>query len=50
LWKWWRRPAAMVWPVKRRMMMARLRWRSMTRGPLAVRTWDLSSSQVASRT
>jgi hypothetical protein len=39
------KPTAMlVSPVSRRMVMTRLRRLAMTRGPLAVRTWDRSSS------
>jgi hypothetical protein len=42
---WCRRAAAMlVAPVRRRMLMARLRRVAMTRGPLWVRTWERSSS------
>ncbi len=49
---WWRRPAAMLChPLMRRMLIARLRQVAITRGACpAVRTCDLSSSKVTSRT
>ena len=34
----------LAWPASRKMVMARFRKVAMTRGALAVRTWDRSSS------
>ena len=38
----------LVAPARRRMVMTRLRELAMTRGPLAVRTWERSSSKSMS--
>ena len=47
----WRTAAAMlVAPVRRRMLMTRLRRDAMTCGPAPVRTWEWSSAKVTSRT
>ena len=40
----------LAWPASRKMVMARLRKVAMTRGALAVRTWERSSSKSMSRT
>ena len=40
----------LVAPDSRKMVMARLRKLAMMRGPLAVRTWERSSSKSMSRT
>jgi hypothetical protein len=40
----------LVAPASRRMVMARLRRLAMICGPLAVRTWELSSPKSVSRT
>ena len=40
----------LVAPDSRKMVMARLRRLAMMRGPLAVRTWERSSSKSVSRT
>ena len=40
----------LVVPASRRMVITRLRRLAMMRGPLAVRTWERSSSKSVSRT
>ncbi|MGI4896655.1 MAG: hypothetical protein ACRYF3_16235 [Janthinobacterium lividum] len=48
---WWRKPEAMfTQPSSRSRLIAVLRRVAMTWGPLPVRTWERSSSNVTSRT